>query len=216
MFTAFTCVCCLTAAIIPCFFIAPGPSRFTQRYPKAKAINNDPKAANDNERRAHLEPTGTALSSQCAPTVVGGGRHFMSAYSRFFDNPEAHLFPTDYLPSPGQAAAAAALQRASGGGDGLQSPSKGGLRVLGSPPPSFASKSHQTHTEFEPEYSGHHLPAVCFCNTLSMYLHQHPLRTFTTSGFTALTQDRCYRTSHPGVFLASLAFGNRLTRHRAC
>lgn len=184
MCTAFTCDCCLTAAPILSFAIAL--SRFAQRYPKAKAINNDPKAANNNERRAQLEPTGAPVSSQCAPAVVGGGRHFLSAYRRFFDNPEAHLFPTDYTTSPGQAAAAAALQRASGGGDGLQSPSKGIPRVLGSPPPSFASKSHQTHTEFEPEY-----------------LHQHPLRTFTTSGFTALTQDRCYRTQHPGVLSAS-------------
>ena len=179
-----TVVDCLIAAIVPCFVIAS--SRFAQRYPKAKAINPDPKAMNSEHHAvAHIEPTGTSIPSQSAPTVVGGGRHFMSAYSRFFDNPESHLFPTDYMPSPGQAAAAAALQRASGG-DGLQSPSNGIPRVLGSPPPSFASKSHQTHTEFPPEY-----------------LHQHPLRTFTTSGFSALTQDRCYRTHDPSVFPVS-------------
>ena len=100
----------------------------------------------------------------------------MSAYRRFFDNPESHLFPTDYVSSPLQAAAAAAAHR--GGGSGLQSPSHGSSHFLGTPPPTFESKSRQTHTEFPSEF-----------------LHQHPLRTFTTSSFTSLTQDRCYRTA---------------------
>ncbi len=109
------------------------------------------------------------------PQVVGGGNHFMSAYRRFFDNPESHLFPTDYMSSPLQAAAAAAAQR---GGGGFESPSRGSPRALGVAPPTFETTNLQTHKEFPPEF-----------------LHQHPLRAFTTSGFSSLTQDRCYRTA---------------------
>ena len=100
----------------------------------------------------------------------------MSAYRRFFDNPESQLFPTDYVSSPLHAAAAAAAQR--GGGNGFESPSRGSPRALGIAPPTFATTNLQTHKEFPPEF-----------------LHQHPLRTFTTSAFSSLTQDRCYRTA---------------------
>ena len=51
-------------------------------------------------------------ASESAPKVVGGEMHFMSAYRRYFDNPESHLFPTDYLSSPSKAAAAAAKAEA--------------------------------------------------------------------------------------------------------
>jgi len=110
-------------------------------------------------------------ASESAPKVVGGETHFMSAYRRYFDNPESHLFPTDYLSSPSKAAAAAAAQR---GGGALESPS----HSLGPAPPTFQSTQKETHKDFPPEF-----------------LYQHPLRTFTTSGHTLLTRDRCYRTA---------------------
>jgi hypothetical protein len=102
--------------------------------------------------------------------VVGGSKHFLSAYRRFFDNPESHLFPTDYAPSPAHAAVAAAAQR---GSAGVEAPS-----VLAEPPPTFQSTTQRTHTEFPPEF-----------------LYQHPVRAFTSSALSTLTQDRCYRTA---------------------
>jgi hypothetical protein len=107
-------------------------------------------------------------ASKSAAKVVGGNNHFMSAYRRFFDNPESHLFPTDY--SPTRAAAA--------GGGGMESPSHGSSRVLADPPPTFESNNQRAYSEHPAEF-----------------LHQHPLRTFTTSRHSALTQDRCYRTA---------------------
>jgi hypothetical protein len=129
-----------------------------QRYPKA--INNEGR-----DRFPVVE------SSKSAANVVGGERHFLSAYRRFFDNPESHLFPTDYSSSPVRAAAAASAQR---GGGGFEAPS----HVLADPPHSFQSTTHRTHTEFDPEY-----------------LYQHPVRAFTSSAHSTLTQDRCYRTA---------------------
>jgi hypothetical protein len=108
-------------------------------------------------------------SSKSAAKVVGGSRHFLSAYKRFFDNPESQLFPTDYMSSPARASAAAAAQR--GGGS-----FEGSTPALADPPPSFESTNQRTYTEFAPEF-----------------LHQHPLRSFTSSAHTVLTRDRCYR-----------------------
>jgi hypothetical protein len=112
----------------------------------------------------------------------------MSAYRRLFDNPESQLFPTDFASSPARAAAAAAVQR---GGGGFSPPPA----LHGDAPPSFQSTNQRTHTEFPPEYAPLALPTVCLCNILRMYLHQHPLRTFTSSAHSSLTQDRCYRTA---------------------
>lgn len=107
-------------------------------------------------------------ASKSAAKVVGGSNHFMSAYRRYFDNPESHLFPTDY--SPARAAAA--------GGGGMESPSHGSSHVLADPPPTFESNNQRAYPEHPAEF-----------------LHQHPLRTFTTSRHSALSQDRCYRTA---------------------
>jgi hypothetical protein len=109
-------------------------------------------------------------ASNAEAKVVGGANHFTSAYRRFFDNPESHLFPTDF--------------KKAGRGD-LQSPSRGSSRILGNLPPTFQSRSQEAFKEFDEEF-----------------LFQHPLNTSTSSRYSSLTQDRCYRTAPPAGLAA--------------